>query len=159
MNRGNPKHYPGKQRKAWSWDHVNLSWYRSWVVSRLPCTGICATFGVSSLRTAVKVRTHDATLRAILRATCQLHRVSTSEIVARNIARNAARVEASSTSATLQATIAPSSRFAQHCTQCRDVNNWNRPIRAPVKFCACRGKNKIKWQHTFFGRPRKKKRW
>ena len=97
------------------------------------------TAGSVPLFRTLKVRTHDATLRA----TCQLHRVSTSEIVARNIARNAARVEASSTSATLQATIAPCSRFAQHCTQCRDVTNWNRPIRAPVKFCACRGKNEM----------------
>ena len=39
-------------------------------------------------RSPLKVRTHDATLRAILHATCQLHRVSTSEIVACNIARN-----------------------------------------------------------------------
>ena len=43
----------------------------------LPC-------GHHDLESAVKVRTHDATLRA----TCQLHRVSTPEIVARHIARN-----------------------------------------------------------------------
>ena len=47
---------------------------------------------------------HRATLRAILCAMDKLHRVSTPEIVARNIACNIAAVESRSTSATLRAT-------------------------------------------------------
>ena len=38
----------------------------------------------------LKVRIHGATLHAILRAMAKLHRVSTPEIVARNIATNIA---------------------------------------------------------------------
>ena len=66
-------------------------------------------------RSALMVRTHDATLRAI----CPLHRMSTS----------AARVEAISTWATSQETVAPCSRFVQHFMQCRDATNWNGPVR------------------------------
>ena len=50
--------------------------------------------------TRVKARIHSATLRAILREMAELHRVSTAEFVARNVAL----VESRSTSATLQAT-------------------------------------------------------
>ena len=52
----------------------------------------------------IKVRIHDAILRAILRAMAELHRVSTPKFVARNIARNIAAVENRPTSATLRAT-------------------------------------------------------
>ena len=53
----------------------------------------------------VKARIHGATLRAILRAMAKLHRVSTPEIVARNIAA----VEFRPTSATLREMLQPCS--------------------------------------------------
>ena len=65
----------------------------------------------------IKAGTHGATLRA----TRQLHRVSTSAIVARNVAGNAARVRASSTSATLPPTVSPCSRFLQYCVYYRNT--------------------------------------
>ena len=52
----------------------------------------------------LKARIHGATLRAILRAMPELHRVSTPKFVARNIGRNIAAVESRPTSATLRAT-------------------------------------------------------
>ena len=71
----------------------------------------------------VKAGTHGATLCAILHATRQLHRVSTSTIVACNVAGNAARVRASSTSATLPPTVSPWSRCMQYCVYYRNVAN------------------------------------
>ena len=81
----------------------------------------------------VNVRTHDATWRAILRVTCQLHRVSTSEIVARNIARNASTSELYFSN--IGSKIEPCSRFEKHSMRRRNVTNGNRPIGAPVHFC------------------------
>ena len=49
------------------------------------------------IRASVKDRTHDATLRAILRAIAELHCVHLCNIVACNIARNVAGVGVSST--------------------------------------------------------------
>ena len=53
-----------------------------------------------NVQTTLKARIHGATLRAILRAMAELHRVSTPKFVARNIAA----VESRPTSATLRAT-------------------------------------------------------
>ena len=58
----------------------------------MPCVSISlGEDGTVKAATGIKARTHDATLPATSRATWKLHRVSTLEIVARNVACNCCR--------------------------------------------------------------------